>query len=184
MRVSQSPRQAEAIVPRSLQFSINVAQIRALTTTSNSTITVRSRNPRRINTLNLGVVPNFENGFTQDPICRNRQTGNIVNVNDPVDCELALSDPPTTGQLITYEVEDRLCVSGNGYSSNSGIGTITFTGNGTAFNLPLRALGGTRSDGNPCASETGVQHTVNFWVGQKSATAPDATANFRIRSLQ
>jgi hypothetical protein len=175
--------------PHGISFLIDVAGIRALTTTSNSTITVSSRNPNRTSTLNLEVVPNLSNGFTQAANCRNLQTGDTVNVNDPVQCELRLAFPPAAGQLITFEVRDRLCVTAGApnvnYNPASGIGTTTLTGTGTIFQVALRALGGTQSNGtSPCASLTGVQHTVGFWIGLQDTPAPDTQDTFRIRSLQ
>jgi hypothetical protein len=178
--------------PHGISFLIDVAGvagIRALTTTSNSTITISSRNPIRTSTLNLEVVPNLSNGFTQAANCRNLQTGDTVNVNDPVQCELRLAFPPAAGQLITFEVLDRLCVAAGApnvnYSSASGIGTTTLTGTGTIFQVALRALGGTQSNGtSPCASLTGVQHTVGFWIGLRDTPTPDTQDTFRIRSLQ
>lgn len=176
---------------QTIQFPINVASIRALTTTSNSTITVTSPNPNRTSTLNLEVVPSpLANGFTQAANCRNLQTGDLVNVNDLVQCELRLAaPPPAAGQLITFEALDRLCVAAGApnvtYSSASGIGTTTLTGTATIFQVPLRVLGVNTSAGTPCASLTGVQHTVKFWIGARDIeSGADFTQDtFRIRSV-
>ncbi len=179
-------------IPRDINFSIDVAGIRALSTTSNSTITVSSKNPSRTSTLNLEVVPSpLANGFTQVANCRNLTTGETVNVNDLVNCELRLAaPPPAAGQLITFEALDRLCVAAGAanvnYASASGIGTTTLTGTATIFQVALRALGGNTSAGTPCASDTGVQHTVKFWIGARDIeTGADFTQDaFRIRSVQ
>ena len=171
-----------------INFPINVAGIRALNATSNSIITIRSLNPNRTRTLNLDVVPNLANGFTEAANCRNLQTGDTVNVDDLVDCELNLAAPPTAGQLITFEVQDRLCVEAGSpdvsYASGSGIGTYIASGTGTIFQVPLRTLSGATSVNTPCASETGVQHTVKFWIGERDTANPDAIDTFRIRTLE
>lgn len=192
-------------VTAGLQFNINVAGIRALTAPSNSTIVVRSVNTNRTSNLTLEVIPGIVNGFTQAANCRNLQTGDTVNVNDLVQCELRLSSPPGGsafsfpgqrtapgtggGQLITFEVQDRLCVAAGSnsvsYSPASGIGTTTLSGSGTIFEVPLRAQTGSMSTGQPCASQTGVQHTVKFWVGQRDIeSGADFTQDsFRIRTV-
>ena len=74
--------------------------------------------------------PPTANAFTQGVVCRNQQTGSTINVNDVFDCELHLAQtPPSSGQLITFEVQDRLCVAaGNtsvAYSSATGVGKFT-----------------------------------------------------------
>lgn len=174
--------------PTRISFPINVAGIRDLDAVSNSTITF-SIVPTRTSTLNLEVVPNLANGFTQAANCRNVQTGDTVNVDDLVQCELNLAfQPPAAGQLITFEVKDRLCVEAGAlnveYFKADGIGTMTLRGAGTVFQIPLRALAGTTSATTPCASLTGVQHTVDFWIGVKDTPVPDTQDTFRIRSLQ
>jgi hypothetical protein len=196
--------QTNAVAPTvaaTISFPIDVAGIRALgkadrrdrittistTTTSNSTITIRSLNTNRTSTLNLEVVPNLSNGFTEVASCRNLQTGDIVNVDDLVQCELRLATPPPgAGQLITFEAQDRLCVAAGApsvsYASASGIGTTTLTGTGTIFEVPLRALSGSTSANTPCASQTGVQHTLKFWIGQRDTATPDTQDTFRTRS--
>lgn len=191
-----------------ISFSIDVAGIRAVGTTStsgrrfqsisrkssssgtsNSSITVSSLNTSRTSILNLEVVPNLSNGFTQAANCRNLQTGDTVTANDLVQCELGLAAPPSAGQLITFEAQDRLCVASGApnvsYSSASGIGTTTLTGSGTLFEVPLRALAGSTSANTPCASQNSpVQHTLKFWVGQRDTSVPDTQDTFRIRSPQ
>ncbi|HYJ86400.1 MAG TPA: hypothetical protein VEW46_10110 [Pyrinomonadaceae bacterium] len=170
---------AQLLIP----FLIDVAGIRDLTTTSNSTITVRSRNPNRTSTLTLEVVPNLSNGFTQAASCRNLTTGELVNVNDQVHCELRLAfPPPPAGQKISYEVRDRLCVAGAGYSDATGKGSVTLNGSGNIFDVQLlTARGGASSVGTPCSSDTGVQVTVNFWIGEQDTSTPDTLDSFRIR---
>jgi hypothetical protein len=166
-----SPSTATTSVPIDISFPINVSRIRSLTAASNSNIVIASSNPARTVTLNLEVQPGIANGFTQPANCNNQLTGKVVNVNDLVQCELRLSLAPGNGQLITFQVQDRLCMTpgapGVNYSSATGVGTTTLTGSGLIFQVPLRTVGGTMSTGQPCASQTGVQQTIKFWVGQR-----------------
>ena len=206
MTSNQSPGPANAAV--NISFPIDVAGIRAIggTTTgdrltlissrlktssgtSNSTITISSLNTSRTSTLNLEVVPNLSNGFTQAANCRNLQTGDTVTANDLVQCELRLAAPPGSGQLITFEAQDRLCVASGAtnvsYANASGIGTTTLTGSGTLFEVPLRALGGSTSANTPCANLISpVQHTLKFWIGARDTSTPDTQDTFRIRAPQ
>jgi hypothetical protein len=206
MTSSQNPGPANAAV--NISFPIDVARIRAIggtstggnltlissrlktsSGTSNSTITITSLNTSRTSTVNLEVVPNLSNGFTQAANCRNLQTGDTVTANDLVQCELRLAAPPGSGQLITFEAQDRLCVAPGAtnvsYASASGIGTTTLTGSATLFEVPLRALGGNTSANTPCASLTSpVQHTLKFWIGQRDTSTPDTQDTFRIRAPQ
>lgn len=191
MTSNQAASVALFIQPQ-INFPIDIAGIRALSTTRNSTITVSSRNPNRTSTLNLEVVPSpLANGFTQAANCRNLQTGDIVNLGDPVQCELRLAAPPAAGgQPINFEVSLAGCVTAQGtnpagmsnfqYSSASGLGSATLTGAGTIFEVPLRTQAGTG-----CASDTGVQHTAKFWIGARdSESGADFTLDtFRIRSV-
>jgi hypothetical protein len=178
-----------------INFAFDVAGIRAVTTPRNSVITIASPNENRTTTLRFEVRPSpIANGFTQAANCRNLQTGGLVNVNDLVQCELRLAaPPPAAGQLITFEALDRLCVEAGSpspagtinlaYASASGIGTATLTGTGNIFELPLRVRGGNSSAGTRCASDTGVQHTVKFWIGARDteAGADFTQGSFRIR---
>jgi hypothetical protein len=152
-------------------FTLSVSGVRSLTAASNSTIVIASPNPARTATLNLEVLPGLTNGFTQPANCNNPLTGKLVNAGDLVQCELRLSLAPTNGQLITFQAVDRLCFAagapGVTYFPSTGVGTTTLTGSGVIFQVPLRVQGGTMSTGQPCASITGVQQTVKFWVGQR-----------------
>jgi len=185
---ADSPTAPTPASPATMTFTFNVAGVRALTAARTSNIVVASSNPARTVALTLEVLPGITNGFTQAANCRNLTTGDTVNANDLVSCELRLSIPPTNGQLITFEVQDRLCVAagapGVNYSPASGIGTTTLTGSGNIFEVLLRAVGGTMSTGQPCGSLTSpVQHQVKFWVGQRDIeSGADFTLDtFRIR---
>ncbi len=188
------------------RFSGAVADIRstkaALPTRGNLTLT-KSVGGKRTSTLTaatpnaltdtLVVViepPPIANAFTQGVVCRNQQTGTTVNVNDAFDCELHLAQtPPSSGQLISFEVQDRLCVAAGNtsvtYSSATGVGTFTAPASGTIHQIPLRALGGQASSGSPCASnDSPVAHTLKFWVGPRDTeSGPDfSKTQIRIRS--
>ena len=144
----------------------------------------------RSDTLRVVFHPGGVNGFTQAARCANAQTGTTINVNDTFQCEIRLAVPPTNGQLITFEAVDRSCVAGGAdsvqYKAAIGVGTITVSGTGTIFQIPLRALGGTSSAGTPCASELGVAHLIKIWIGERdSESGLDFTqAQIRIRSLK
>jgi len=157
--------------PANPSFTISVSGIRALTAASNSNIVISSSNPSRTATLNLEVQPGIQNGFTQAANCNNPLTGKLVTAGDLVQCELHLSLAPTNGQLITFQAVDRLCFAagapGVTYFSSTGVGTTTLTGSGLIFQVPLRVQGGSMSTGQACASQTGVQQTVKFWVGPR-----------------
>jgi hypothetical protein len=164
-----------------ITFPIDVGRIRALNATSNRTLTISSVSNRTA-TLDLTVVPNLSNGFAQAAKCRNLQTGALVNVNDQVHCELRLAfPPPSDGQRVSFEVTDKDCVVGSGYAAATGKGSVNLTGTGNVFDVLLvTALGGASSLGTPCASLSGVQATVLFWIGEEDTSTPDTKAIFRI----
>jgi hypothetical protein len=186
MTSNQVPTNPNPAVGPTIEFPIDVAAIRHLETETTRTITVNSV-PNRSSTLTLNVKPNTSNGFTQDPACRNVNTGELVNVNDQVHCEFRLAQAvPSGGQNISFEVVDKNCVTGAGstaYSQAIGKGSIMLNGSGSnVFDIPLlTARGGTSSQGTPCASQTGVQVTVRFWVGAQDTSIPDGQDTFRIK---
>jgi len=153
-----------------LFFTINVAGIRSQTAPSNSTITVRSRNPALTRTLILEVVPNLSNGFTQTANCRSRTTGDTVDVENPLQCELRLARPPAgNGQPINFLVQLAGCVKAEGtttditdftYSNVTGEGRAILHGPGTIFEIPFRT-----NAGSGCASTAGVEHNAQFFIG-------------------
>jgi len=170
-------------------FTLNIANVRAITANQDRTMTLSVPNGRS-DTLRVVFHPGGVNGFTQAARCANAQTGTTINVNDTFQCEIRLAVPPTNGQLITFEAVDRSCVAGGAdsvqYKAAIGVGTITVSGTGTIFQIPLRALGGTSSAGTPCASELGVAHLIKIWIGERdSESGLDFTqAQIRIRSLK
>lgn len=152
-----------------------------------------SRNPSRTSTLALNVVLPPTQGFAQAAVCSNPVTGNTVNVDDLVNCELRLANPPgAAGQLITFEMRDKNCVAAGTTSggmsylpTGDDTGTIVLTGTATTiFQVPFRTRGVTSSANTPCASLNGVQHTGLFWVGLRDRpSGTDFTsATFQIRS--
>ena len=151
---------------------------------------VAAPNPNRTDTLNLVIrPPPASNAFTQAVQCNNSATGTTVNVNDSFNCEIRLAQtPPATGQPISFEVRDRLCVAAGSttvtYSSATGIGSFTAPSTGTIHQIPLRALGGQTSANTPCADRLSpVSHDLFFWVGPRDTpSGPDySRASIRIR---
>jgi hypothetical protein len=185
---ANSPQAPTPSSPAEMIFTANVSGIRHITAASNSNIVITSSNPSRTGNLSLEVQPGLVNGFTAPANCNNQLTGKTVNVNDLVQCELHLSLPPTNGQLITFQVQDRLCMTpgapGVNYSSATGVGTTTLSGSGLIFQVPLRTVGGTMSTGQPCASLTGVQQTIKFWVGQRDIESGADFTQDSIRIIQ
>jgi hypothetical protein len=171
------------------RFTLNIANVRAITANQDRTMTLSVPNGRS-DTLQVVLHPGGVNGFTQAARCANAQTGTTINANDTFQCEIKLAVAPTNGQLITFEAVDRSCVAGGAdsvhYKAAIGVGTITVSGAGTIFQIPLRALGGTASAGTPCASEQGVAHLIKIWIGDRDIESGlDFTqAQIRIRSLK
>jgi len=182
-----------ALATRAIRFTGDVANIRGTRAVRTSTLTVATPNPGRSDTLTLVInPPPASNVFTQACVCRNAQTGDTINVNDAFQCEIRLSQtPPTGGQLISMELQDRNCMAAGAssvsYSSASGLGSYTAPNASTFHQIPLRALGGNTSAGTNCASRTSpVAHTLKFWIGQRGAeSGPTFTqCQIRIRSPQ
>jgi hypothetical protein len=125
-------------------------------------------------------------GSAQDQTTCNQNTitATIVPANMG---ELDIAGPV---KLITFQAVDRLCFAagapGVTYFPSTGVGTITLSGSGVIFQVPLRVQGGAMSTGQACASQTGVQQTVKFWVGQRDIeSGADFTQDsFRIKSPQ
>lgn len=102
LTATQSP---PALTP--ITFTFNVSGTRALTTTSNSTITIR--NPiatNRTTTLTLQVAPTAGQGFTQAATANPTST----NAGNPIDFTLRLS-APSSGQVITWRMTQAACFS-------------------------------------------------------------------------
>jgi len=190
---SGGPTATGPLAMKALPFTGNAGLIRRTTATRTSTLRVATPNPNRFDTLTLVInPPPNTNAFTQACNCRNASTGTTINVSDDFQCEIRLSQaPPTSGQLISFVMQDRNCLeAGSGdvnYSRNSGLGTYTARGTGTFHLVPLRALGGTTSVNTACASATSpVSHTLQFWLGpQATPSGPAFTqCQIRIRSPQ
>lgn len=191
--ISGTNKASGALQTAPIRFTGNVANIRGTTATRSLWLTVATPNPNKTDTLNVVInPPPVTNAFTQAAKCYNTVTGTTINVNDAFQCELKLSQiPPAVGQLITFEVSDRLCVAAGAntvtYSSATGIGTYTAPNTGTIHQIPLRALGGNTSVNTPCADRISpVAHTLKFWVGQRDTeSGPDFTqTQIQIRSPQ
>lgn len=191
--ISGSNTAAGALYTQMIRFTGNVANIRGTTAARSLWLTAATPNPNKTDTLNVVInPPPVTNAFTQAAKCYNTVTGATINVNDAFQCELKLSQtPPAAGQIISFEVIDRLCVAAGAntvtYSSATGIGTYTAPNSGTIHQIPLRALGGNTSVNTPCANLISpVAHTLKFWVGQRDTeSGPDFTqTQINIRSPQ
>jgi len=98
---TQSP---PALTP--LTFTFNVSAVRALTTTSNSTITIQ--NPiatNRTTTLTLQVVPTAGQGFSQVATANPAST----NAGNPIDFTVHLSAPASATETITWRMTQAAC---------------------------------------------------------------------------
>ena len=176
-----------------MQFIGDVANIRGTRADRSNALTVATPNPNRSDTLTLVIkAPPTANAFTQDCVCRNAQTGDTINANDVFQCEVRLSQqPPASGQLISIEAQDRLCVASGApnvsYSSLSGLGSFTASNTSTFHQIALRAQGGNTSANppTPCASRTApVAHTLKFWVGPRGAETRPTFTQCQIRIRQ
>ncbi|MFO1267993.1 MAG: hypothetical protein U1F67_15225 [Rubrivivax sp.] len=172
---------------KQIAFAGNVANIRGTTATRTSTLQIATPNPNRSDTLTLVIVPGAANGFTQACVCRNQTTGTTINANDSFQCELRLAQQPSgSGQLISIEAQDRLCVAAGSnavtYSSASGLGRFTAPATGTFQQVPFRANGGSTSTGTPCAGRVSpVAQTLKFWVGERGTESGPAFTQCEIR---
>ena len=104
--VSQSPSPATPLAVPLLTFTFNVNAIRALTATSNSTITIA--NPiatNRTTTLTLQVLPTAGQGFSQVATAN----PSSVTAGDPIDFTVNLSAPAAAGQVITWRMTQAAC---------------------------------------------------------------------------
>src|SRR5262249_7531727 len=91
-----------------LSFTIDTARIRALTSNSSSTITIRSPNSNRTDTLRLVVKPNLENGFVTNADC----APSTIDLQGTSDCTLHLADGVSPGQVITWRLDRAACFTG------------------------------------------------------------------------
>ncbi|MGE5101113.1 MAG: hypothetical protein ACM3SX_14095 [Deltaproteobacteria bacterium] len=104
--VSQSPSTATPFAVPLLSFTFSVSGIRALTTTSSSTITIA--NPiatNRTTTLALQVSPTPGQGFAQVATANPTST----TAGNPIDFTLKLSAPAKSGQIITWRMTQAAC---------------------------------------------------------------------------
>lgn len=170
-------------------FGGSVANLRATNAQRVATLTATTPNGRSDSLTVVVNPPPVTNAFTQAVVCVNPQTGGAVNVNDPFSCEVRLAQvPPPNGQLITFEVQDRLCVAPGAnsvdYTPATGVGTFVAPPNGTIHQIPLRALGGQTSQGGPCASRTGVAQVLKFWIGRRDTESGPDFSQTQIRIIQ
>lgn len=160
--------QATAELPTvgaTLAFTFNVAGIRALTTTSSSTITIKDPiNTNRTTTLAVQVSPSAGLGFAT--VATANPTG--VTVGNPIDFTVTLSAPAgSAGQVISWRMTQANCFANE---SGGGFATYSQTALYQLFTIPagqtsaiIRVLS---ANGSGCTSKLGpVTQLFEAWVG-------------------
>ena len=162
-----------------LAFAINVAGIRALTTTSNSNITITSPNTNRTVVLNLEVIPNLANGFSAVATCNPSSlvAGNLT------DCTLTLATAPTgNGQAITWRWTTASCftqaVATAPYNANAAFQLFTFPAGQTSANIRVRSV----NNAGCTSTQTAITHVFEAWIGNfqtnPQVTTPTSGPNY------
>lgn len=118
--VSQNPSSVTPFADPLLTFAFNVSAIRALTSTSSSTITIANPGAtNRATTLTLQVTPTPGQGFSQVATANPAST----IAGNPIDFTINLSAPAAAGQVITWRMTQASCFtqssSGPKYAASS-----------------------------------------------------------------
>jgi hypothetical protein len=167
---SQQPSSAGPFVVPVLTFAFNVAGIRALTTTTSSTITIA--NPlasNRTTTLTLQVSPTPGQGFSQVVTALPTTTG----TGDPIDFTLHFSAPAKAGDVITWRMTQAKCFASGDpairYNSGASFQTFKFLAGGASA-LDIRVIAQNLSG---CGGDKRNPITQIFeaWIGD-AATNP------------
>lgn len=160
---SQSGGTARPTDDPQLVFTFNVPGVRALTTTSNSNITITSPNTNRTAVLNLEIIPELGNGFTATAKCN----PNIFTAGDLTDCSLTLAQAPSGGgQPITWRMTTANCftqaVSTAPYNANASFQLFNFPAGQTTANIRVRSV-----NNAGCTNQIGgaVSHIFEAWIG-------------------
>lgn len=170
-----SESQATAELPSvgaTLTFTFNVQGIRALTTTSSSTITIRNPiNTNRSTTLTLQVSPTAGLGFAAVATANPTKT----TAGNPIDFTMQFSSPIRNGQVITWRMTQAACFaqaeSDMPYSSANPYQHYKYTGTGQTA-LTLRVLS---VNAGGCTSKLGpTTHIFEAWIGDNT-TNPQIT---------
>lgn len=159
---SQTGGENNALAHPGLLFTFDVPGVRAITTTSNSNITITSANTNRTTVLNLEIVPEAGNGFTAVASC-NPSTFVAGNLTD---CSLTLATAPTGfSQPITWRMTTATCFT-------QAVATAPYDPNATfqVFNFPVgqtTAIIRVRSANNAGCTDrrADITHVFEAWIG-------------------
>ena len=171
LTVTQSPSPATALQLPSLSFTFNVAGVRTLTATSNSTIKITNPiDTLRSTSLVLQVVPNPGQGFTQAATANPTST----NAGNPIDFTLRFSAPTQAGQVVTWRMTQAACfaqaVAEAPYSAASPFQFFRLPGGQTSVNIRVLSV-----NGGGCTNKLApVTHIFEAWIGD-SRTNPQVT---------
>jgi hypothetical protein len=144
-----------------LNFAIDTLGIRALTNTSNSTITIHSPNPNRTATVRLTVIPNAANGFTADASCN----PDPLHVEGLEICHIEVALPAgPSGQAITWKMNSAPCFTPYDPTTND-LQLFHIPAGQIEANIPIRSVKQNLSDGSNCGSTAGITHRFDAWVG-------------------
>jgi hypothetical protein len=154
-----------------LKFTFSVSRIRALTTTSSSTITIQ--NPiatNRTTTLTLQVSPTAGQGFAQVATPNPTSTA----AGNPIDFTLKLSAPAATGQIITWRMTQAACfkqaVTEAPYSATATFQFFQFPAGVTSANIRVLSV-----NNAGCTSKLAPTTQIfEAWIGD-SRTNPQVT---------
>jgi hypothetical protein len=160
--VSQTPSSGSLVVHPGLSFNFDVAGIRALTTTSNSHMTVASKNPNRNVVLDLEVVPELGNGFSAAASCN---PGTLVAGN-LTDCSITLAKAPIkVAQPITWRMTTANCFTQANtsapYNPNASFQVFDFPAGQTTAIIRVRSV----NNGGCTQSQATTTHIFEGWVG-------------------
>jgi hypothetical protein len=154
-----------------LTFTFNVSGTRALTATSNSTITIQ--NPiatNRTTTLTLQVAPTAGQGFAQVATANPTTT----NAGNPIDFTLRFS-APTSGQVVTWRMTQAACfgqaVQDAPYRSSSPFQFFRVPDGVNATNIRVLSV----NNGGCTNKLAPTSHIFEAWAGD-SRVDPQVTA--------
>jgi hypothetical protein len=169
--VAQSPSPASPFAVPLLTFTFNVSGIRALTATSNSTITIA--NPiatNRATTLALQVTPTPGQGFSQVATANPSST----TAGNPIDFTVKLSAPASSGQIITWRMTQAACfkqaLTEAPYSATAPFQFFKFPASATSAIIRVLSV-----NGSGCTNRLApVTQIFEAWIGD-ARTDPQVT---------
>lgn len=160
------PNPSQTLGNSQIKFAIDTHGIRDLMNKSDTTITIRSPNPNRTDTLRFVVFPNSANGFTANAAC----TPSPLHVGGLLNCHIRVASPAgSSGQPISWRMVNRTCFGeadpSAPYNPDDPFQHFQIPTGQTEANIPVR------SDTNVsnCASAAGISHSFEAWVGNDTA---------------